>query len=154
MVTLQEPNFNSDSGDEAAIGKQRRVAAGDGKKPTIMKENPAFDAIYKNAILKLKRQIYFTNAFPAPVESDNLARKAYNYGVNCVTKSNLFSRDDLRGANKVFDGKWFSCVCTFTYIWVLYFANFGIAKPPNKLTPDPVENNNAHQSQYALWQTD
>lgn len=115
--SLQEPNFiKSNSGDEVPVGKRHKLAAGDGKKPTAAKEDPVFDAIYKNAVLELKRRIYFVNAFPTCAESDNLARKAYNHSVNSVTKSELFSQDDLHRANKAFDGDWFSCVRAFTYM--------------------------------------
>ena len=112
MVTApQEPKFiDSDSDDGAPAGKRQRTTAGDGKKPTVAKEDPVFDAIYKNAVLELKRQIYFVNAFPASAKLDNLPRKAYNYGVHLVTKSESFSRDELQETSKAFDGKWLSCV--------------------------------------------
>jgi len=109
----QEPKFiTGDSDDEAPAGKRHRAAAGDGKKPTITKEDPVFDAVYKNAMLELKRQIYFVDAFPTSTKSDNLSRKVYNHGVHFVVKSDLFSQDELQGIGGAFDGKWFSCVCT------------------------------------------
>ena len=88
------------------------MVGGDGKKPAITKEIPIFDEIYKNAVLELKRQIYFINAFPTPAELDNLPRKVYNYGVAFVNKSKLFHQDEFQGIDRVFDGKWVSCVCT------------------------------------------
>jgi hypothetical protein len=88
------------------------VTGGDGKKPTITKDAPVFDEIYKNAVLELKRQIYFVNAFPTPAELDNLPRKVYNQGVAFVNESKLFHQDKFQGIDRVFDGKWVSCVCT------------------------------------------
>jgi hypothetical protein len=77
-----------------------------------VKEDPVFDAIYKNAVLELKHQFYFVDAFPASAKSDNLSRKAYNDSVRFVTNSELFGQDELQGIDKGFDGKWFSCVHT------------------------------------------
>ena len=53
-------------------GKHHKVATGDGNKPTITKENPVFNAIYKSAINELKRQICFVNASPDSMKSVNL----------------------------------------------------------------------------------
>ncbi|KAF9785139.1 hypothetical protein BJ322DRAFT_1108599 [Thelephora terrestris] len=112
---LQEPKFaESDSDDEFPAGKHHRAAAGDGKKPTITKENPLFNTIYKNAVLKLKHHIYFVDTFPTSAESDNLPHKVYNYGASFVAKSVLFHQDELQGVNKMFDKKWFSCLKTAT----------------------------------------
>ena len=75
IVYTQEPKFvdsDSDSDDKAPTRKRQKVAAGDGKKPSVTKEDPVFDAVYKSAAGKLKRQVYFVNAFPTSVESDNL----------------------------------------------------------------------------------
>ena len=113
VPTPQEPKFaNSNSEDEVPARKQHRAATGDGKKPDITKVDPVFDAIYKNAVLELKHLIYFVDAFPTSTESDNLPRKVYNHGVHSVMESGLFGQDELRGVDKVFDGKWFSCVRT------------------------------------------
>ena len=113
VLLPQEPKFiDSDSDDEAPAGKRHRAAAGDGKKPTVTKEDPVFDAVYKNAVLELKREIYFVDAFPVSSKSDNLSHKVYNHGVHFVIESNLFSQDELQGVNKAFDGQWFSCVRT------------------------------------------
>lgn len=74
--------------------------------------DPVFDAVYKNAVLELKRQTFFVDAFPTSTKSDNLPRKVYNHGVRSVIESRLFGQDELRGIDKAFDGKWFSCVRT------------------------------------------
>ena len=108
---VQEPKFiDSDSDDETPVEKRRKVAAGDGKKPPITKEDPVFDAVYKSAASELKRRICFVNAFPTSAESDHLPREVYNHGVRSVKESGLYSHDDLRQLTKAFDGQWFSCV--------------------------------------------
>ena len=76
-----------------------------------MKEDPVFDAIYKNAVLELKCLVYFVDAFPTSTKSDNLPHEVYNHSVDFMIKSNLFVQGELQGVDKVFDGKWFSCVC-------------------------------------------
>jgi len=111
LFTHQEPKFiDNGSGDDTPTGKRHKVAAGDGKKPTVAKEDPVFDAVYKGATGELKRQICFVNAFPNSTESDNLPRAMYNHGVRSVNESGLYSRDDLRKVAKGFDPQWFSCV--------------------------------------------
>lgn len=103
--------IDSGSDDELPARKRHKVAAGDGKKPLVTKEDPIFDAVYKSATRELKRQLCFVNAFPDSAISDNLPRVVYNHGVRFAKESNLFSRDDLRKLPTGFDGQWFSCVC-------------------------------------------
>lgn len=113
----QEPKFvNSDSDDEAPVGKQHKVAAVDGNKPSVTKEDPAFDAVYKHATNELKRQICFVNAFPTPAESDNLPPAVYSHGVHSVSESGLYRREVLRKLKSGFNKQWFKCVrpCTST----------------------------------------
>ena len=118
LSASQEPNFvDSSSDDEVPAEKRRKVAAGDGKKPLVTKEDPVFDAVFKSATSELKRQICFVNAFPNSTNSNNLPRVVYNHGVCSVKESGLYCRDDLRAAAKGFDGQWFSCVCPHTNIW-------------------------------------
>ena len=128
VIALQEPKFiESDLEDEAPAGKRHRAAAGDGKKPAITKEDPVFDAVYKNAVLELKRQIYFVDAFPTSTKSDGLPRNAYNHSVRFVIGTELFSKDELQGIGGAFDGKWFSCVRTMFNVSFLPLTIPGVA---------------------------
>ena len=118
LFASQEPNFvDSSSDDEVPAEKRRKVAAGDGKKPSVTKEDPVFNAVFKGATGELKHQICFVNAFPNSTNSDNLLQVVYNHGVCSMKESGLYSCDDLRAAMKGFDGQWFSCVCPHTNIW-------------------------------------
>ena len=113
--TTQEPKFiNSDSDEEAPVEKQHKVAAADGNKPTVIKEDPAFDAVYRHATNELKRQICFINAFPTPTESDNLPPAVYHHGVHSVSKSGLYRHEDLRKLRSGFNKQWFKCVRPYT----------------------------------------
>ena len=107
------------------------MAAGDGNKPTVAKESPVFSTIYKNATLELKRQMYFINAFPTSTKSDILPRIAYDHGVALVKESGLFSRNELQGVDRAFDGKWRACVCVPLDIHPSPLTILDTAKPPD-----------------------
>ena len=92
------------------MGKQHKVASGDGTKPSVTKDDVVFSAVYRHAMNELKRQICFVNAFPTPVESDNLPPAVYSHGVRSVSDSGLYHPGDLRKLRNGFDQQWFRCV--------------------------------------------
>ena len=127
-------------------GKRQKVAAGDGKKPSVTKEDPVFNAVYKSAAGELKRQVYFVNAFPTSAESDNLPQEVYNYGVHSVKESKAYNRDDLQKLTKAYNGQWFSCVRPLAdNATRLMSLTFSIVQPSNQLALHPVEENDAQE---------
>ena len=111
----QEPKFvDNGSDNKVPVRKQYKVAAGDGKKPCITKEDPVFNAVYRHTISELKCQICFINTLPTPAESNNIPPAAYSHGACFVSKSGLYHHEDLHKLRNGFNKQWFRCVhpCT------------------------------------------
>lgn len=142
--TLQDPKFvNSGSDDDIPAGKRHKVAAGDGKKPLVTREDPVFDAVYKSATNELKRQIYFVDAFPNSTKSDDLPRAVYKHGVHITNESGLYSHNDLRKLTKGFNNQWFSCVRPSHKYPVLSITVLTLneVQPSDQLVPITAEEN-------------
>lgn len=92
------------------MGKRHKVAAGDGTKPSVIKDDVVFSAVYRHATNELKRQICFVNAFPTSAEIDNLPLAVYSHGVRSVSDSGLHHPEDLRKLRNSFNQQWFRCV--------------------------------------------
>ena len=140
--------------DEVPAGKRHKAAAGDRKKPPVTKEDPVFDAVYKNATNELKRQICFVSAFPDSAESDNLPRAVYNCAVDSVSNSGLYSQDDLCKLAKGFDGQWFSCVRLSRKgsIFLATPLTLVKAQPSGQLVPRAVEEDDNQEGPRLLRQ--
>ena len=108
------------------------MTAGDGKKPSVTKEDPVIDAVYKSAVGELKQWVCFINTFPTSAKSNSLPQEVHNHSVCSVKGSKLYNHNNLQKLTKAYDGQWFSCVHPPADNPTLFVPlTFNIAQPSN-----------------------